>query len=446
MFEPAGEARVVRVAPVNVAQAVVAGLVGGVVVGNGAVVVLVDGGARGADLRLQGGSVRRAAGVREALPGGGAVRQLVGLLFLLVLEGVFDAAQGEVGVAQGGGLFAAPQAAFANAGEGFEVVRGLQRRVLAAVDHLDGLHGEFGFADAACAEFDVALDAVFADLPIDALFHVAEGIERGVVEVAAVGEGAQGGEELAAAFEVAGDGARFHQGVAFPVAAVDEVVLFHRSKRQRERPGLAEGAQAHVNAIDVAVGGVGVEGVDEALRQFAVPGFVFLRFLVVGGAGGAVFAVGVDEVDVGGEVEFAAAQFAHAEDEHRHRLAASVQRFAVARGQCLVLPGKRRADEGFGEGAGAGEEGGFVDEAVHYGVDVAHLAAVFVAPQLLHQRRFVFRRRVLGGVSGAVVFVGRRFRGEIGQPVGVAFELGSGVGAGLVEASEVGAGHGRRVG
>ena len=87
--------------------------------------MLVDGVAGGADLGLQAGSVRRAAGQRQALPGGFVLRQLVGLLFVFVLQGVFDAAQGEVGVAQGGGLFAAPQAAFANAGEGFEVVRGL---------------------------------------------------------------------------------------------------------------------------------------------------------------------------------------------------------------------------------------------------------------------------------------------------------------------------------
>ena len=127
LFEPARKARVVRVAPVDVAQAVVAGLVGGgvVVFGNGAVVVLVDGVAGGADLCLQAGSVRRAAGQRQALPGGFVLRQLVGLLFVFVLEGVFDAAQGEVGLSQGGGLFAAPQAALANAGEGFEVVRGL---------------------------------------------------------------------------------------------------------------------------------------------------------------------------------------------------------------------------------------------------------------------------------------------------------------------------------
>ena len=317
---------------------------------------------------------------------------------------------------------------------------------MAAVDHLDGLYGEFGFADAARAEFDVALDARFADLSVDALLHVAEGGERGVVKVAAVGEGAQRGEQLAAAFKVAGDGARFHQGVALPVAAVDEVVLFHRGKGEGERPGLAEGAQAHIDAVNVAVGGVGVECVDEALGEFAVPAFVFLGFLFAGGAGGAVFAVGVDEVDVGGEVEFAAAQFAHAEDEHGDGVAVGVHGFAVACGKGLVLPGERRADEGFGQGAGAGEEGGFVDEAVHDGVDVAHLAAVFVAPQLLHQ--FVFCRgvRVFGGVSGAVVFVGRRFRGEVGQPVGVAFELGGGVGAGFVEAGEVGAGHGRRVG
>ena len=146
---------------------------------------------------------------------------------------------------------------------------------------------------------------------------------------------------------------------------------------------------------------------DEALRQFAVPGFVLLRFLLAGGAGGAVVAVGVDEVDVGGEVEFAAAQFAHAEDEHRYRLAVFVHRFAVARGQRLVLPGKRHADEGFSERAGAGEEGGFVDEAVYYRVDVAHLAAVFVAPQLLHQLVFGRSNRVFGSEGVAVVFGGR---------------------------------------
>ena len=146
---------------------------------------------------------------------------------------------------------------------------------------------------------------------------------------------------------------------------------------------------------------------DEALGEFAVPAFVFLRFLVASDAGGAVFAVGVDEVDVGGEVEFAAAQCAHAEDEHGYRLAVFVHRFAVARGQRLVLPGKRHADEGLRQGAGAGEEGGFVNEAVHHRVDVAHLAAVFVAPQLLHQLVFAGSNRVFGGKGVAVVFGGR---------------------------------------
>ena len=310
---------------------------------------------------------------------------------------------------------------------------------MAAVDHLDGLYGEFGFADAARAKFDVAFDARFADLSVDALFHVAEGGERGVVKVAAVGEGAQRGEQLAAAFKVAGDGARFHQGVALPVAAVDEVVLFHRGKGEGERPGLAEGAQAHIDAVNVAVGGVGVKCVDEALGEFAVPAFVFLGFLFAGCAGGAVFAVGVDEVDVGGEVEFAAAQFAHAEDEHGDGVAVGVHGFAVACGKSLVLPGKRGADEGFGQGAGAGEEGGFVDEAVHDGVDVAHLAAVFVAPQLLHQ--FVFCRgvRVFGGVGVAVVFCRAGGGVERGVDGGVARELCGGVVAGLYEGDEVGA-------
>ena len=320
----------------------------------------------------------------------------------------------------------------------------MECRVLAAVDHLDGLHGEFGFADAARAEFDVAFHAFFADLPVDALFHVGQGVQGGVVEVAAVGEGAQGGEQFAAAIDVAGDGAGFHQGVAFPVAAVDEVVLFHRGVGQGERAGLAEGAQAHIHAVNVAVFCHGVEGVDEALREFAVPGFVFFGF--ASAAGRAALAVGVDEVDVGGEVEFASAEFAHAEDEHGHGVAVAIQRGAVTGAVGGELPVVRGGNQGFGERAGAGEEGGFVDVAIHDGVDVADLPAVFVLAQLPHQRRFVFRRRVFGGVSGAVVFVGTGSGVKVGQPVGVAFELGGGVGAGFVEAGEVGAGHGRRVG
>ena len=104
-----------------------------------------------------------------------------------------------------------------------------------------------------------------------------------------------------------------------------------------------------------------------------------------------------------------------------------------------MLPGERGADEGFGKRAGAGEEGRFVDEAVDDGVDEAYLAAVFVAPQLLHQFVFVRRNRVFGGEGLAVVFFWRSAGVEAGVDAGVARQLRGGVVARLDESDEVGA-------
>ena len=72
-------------------------------------------------------------------------------------------------------------------------------------------------------------------------------------------------------------------------------------------------------------------------------------------------------------------------------------------------------------------------------MDVAHLAAVFVAPQLLHE--FVFARgvRVCGGVTVAVVFCWAGGGVEAGVDAGVARQLRGGVVACLDEGNEVSA-------
>ena len=123
VVKPAREVGIVRVGPVHGGEVVGdGGGRGGVFVGDGRGVVLVDGVARLLDARLQGGDARDVAGGGEALPGAVVivVRQAVGLLVVAVLQGIFDAAQGEVGVLQGLCVGGGHEAARADVVEGGE--------------------------------------------------------------------------------------------------------------------------------------------------------------------------------------------------------------------------------------------------------------------------------------------------------------------------------------
>ncbi|MNC21090.1 hypothetical protein D3C75_690590 [compost metagenome] len=115
---------------------------------------------------------------------------------------------------------------------------------------------------------------------------------------------------------------RLDHGVALPVAAMVLVVILHGGEGDGERPRLAEGTQPHVDPKHLTILGGLVQGVDQALAQldeellvgeFAPPAD---RVAVVG--------EGEDEVDVRGEIQLAATQLAHAEDEQGLGVAVAV--------------------------------------------------------------------------------------------------------------------------
>ena len=92
-----------------------------------------------------------------------------------------------------------------------------------------------------------------------------------------------------------------------------------------------------------------------------------------------------NEVDVGGEVELAAAELAHAEHDERLRFAGRVARLTIRAHQVAVRVLDGRGDGGIGEGAGVGQ--GLRDRGPAREVapgDAHHLART-LAPQRRHE-------------------------------------------------------------
>ena len=227
-----------------------------------------------------------------------------------------------------------------------------QGRFAATTDQLGQLHDELDLADAAGAELEVVGEILARHFRIDQRLHLAQPGERGVVEVLAVDERAQQLLQLLAGSAVAGDRARLDPRVALPVAALALVVLFHRGERQRQPAGVAERAQAQVDPRADAVHG---RLVQQAYQLAAEPDEVFAvveRACAVGLAG---VRVRQHQVDVGGEVQLAAAELAEADHQQPLQGAVVVAAVAVAHGQRALGPVQRHAEQRLVQHAGGGQ-------------------------------------------------------------------------------------------
>jgi hypothetical protein len=227
-----------------------------------------------------------------------------------------------------------------------------QRRFAPAADQLHRLHEELYFADAARPELEVGGQFSPLHLRVDHRLHLAQSVERGVVEVTPVDEGAQGFEQFVACADVAGHGPRLDPGVAFPVTALALVVLLHRRETQRQPTRGAEGPQSQVDAVAESVGG----DVAQQLRQaLANAREVFLGRERSRTVASAVLGEGVDEVDVGRKVELAAAELAQAEHHERSGAAATVIDAPVPFAHRSFHRGERAVQRLFGDARAARE-------------------------------------------------------------------------------------------
>jgi len=264
---------------------------------------------------LQLGVERRPVGVvrhaRHALAVFGAFRQGVRLLVLEVLQPVLGAAQEPVGLAQ-----------LAHGGRGQQLAllqprQRLERRahgepgVAPPAHELQRLRDELDLADATGAELHVLGELAPRHLPSHLGVQTPHRGERGVVEVLAIHERPHDGGELLVRRPA--QGARLDPRVALPLAALRDEIGLERLEAGRERSGVAVGPQPHVHAKGESV-------LRDLGEQADEPAARALQALGVGAVG-----VGEDEVDVGGDVELAAAELAHGHD-HQVWLAHPLER------------------------------------------------------------------------------------------------------------------------
>ena len=195
----------------------------------------------------------------------------------------------------------------------------LQRRITAAANQLKDLRHELDFPDTAGTELDVVGHVLARDLAADLRVQVAHRVDRTKVEVLAEDKRARDAFELGVPLGLQ-IGTRVHDAcldprVAFPLAALRDQVVFERGDRADERPRVAVRPQAHVDAENLAVTGDFAQRCDQALAEAREEVVGLDLAPAVGGSSRiAVFRVDEDVIDVGRYVEFAPAEFAHADD------------------------------------------------------------------------------------------------------------------------------------
>src|SRR6266550_7090002 len=263
----------------------------------------------------------REVGIAERLAQARAFRRVVGQLLRLaivaILETMLDVAQKAVGALQSVTRALRQQTAFGECGERSPRVAHTKVGLLSPTHDLQRLRDEFDFTNTAASELDVVRVAASALLFAYLAVNIAQTFVHVVIEILAINERRDVARELVVA--VAGQWPCLEPCVAFPRPSLCNKVMLERDERRGQRTAFPIGTKAHVDAEDVTVGGDFIESADHAasepIEEFTVgdgPGTARIPFL----------RIDEHEIDIGRDVELAAAQLPHADDDQLLRCAA----------------------------------------------------------------------------------------------------------------------------
>src|SRR3569833_2429070 len=242
-------------------------------------------------------------------------------------------------------------------GQAFQLIRGGRETELQARPIVTVLHRlvERGYLPAhAGAELDVVFHALAFDLFLDQGLHLAQRAIGAEIEIAAEDEGAQQVQQFFAGGAVARHCRRLDPGVPLPLAAVALVIRGRRGEAHHQRTAVAERTQPHVDAKDEALGHRRVDRLNETLGEAAE--IIFIRECPRATHGLTVLWIGEDQVDVGGKIEFARPELAHADDDQTLPRAAARARRPAPLGR---LP---RMQPAAGAGGAGGGQGGKIPQ------------------------------------------------------------------------------------
>ena len=250
-------------------------------------------------------------GLRERGPGQGIGGQVLGLAIFPGLNRMLRVAQKTIGPPelQSGAFRQATQRRAL--GQDRQQLAPLQRHVATAADQLKTLGDKLDFANAAGAQFDVAVPPAPADFSHDTPLHVAQAADGAVIHVAPVDKrpqaGLQGFDDLGAT----GDRARLDQRVTLPVPPPLPPLIVRLERRVAVRQGaaVAVGPQAHVDTEHKTLGIDGVEAGDERAPH---PGEeLFIAEPAPAAPGHPRLRVGKHQIDIRGQVQLVPAELAH---------------------------------------------------------------------------------------------------------------------------------------
>ena len=116
-------------------------------------------------------------------------------------------------------------------------------------------------------------------------------------------------------------------GIALPVTAVLQQVGLERRKTGDGRSAVAERAQTSIHAKHEAIRGAIIQQPDDNLRQASE---ILLATQLARSVAFPIRGIQEDDIDVGGEIQFAAAQLAHRQHDERHDITSRPAETAMA--------------------------------------------------------------------------------------------------------------------
>ena len=187
----------------------------------------------------------------------------------------------------------------------------MQLGISPTANQLKRLHDELDFANAPGPQLDIALHALAFDFPVDHRLEFAQRLDGAEVQIAAIDERAKARQQRLPGVDIPCHGARLEHGVTLPLTPLILIVAVQHREAAHQRSTVAQRAQTHVHAKHEAVGRHGIQGSNQALAELGK-----ILLMLEGFApslGFAFFGERKDQVDIGGEVQLARAQLAHAQ-------------------------------------------------------------------------------------------------------------------------------------
>ena len=270
---------------------------------------------------LQSGKAHEAS---QAFAGRVVAGDGMSLAVVLHLEAMLEVAEEDVGLSENARILGGEQFVLDEFLQARQGLGTLEERLAAGMKELEGLGGEFDFADAAAAQLHVAVELAGSDdLVFDAVLHGGDFGQHAFVDGARVTEGLDHFEELGGERLAAGDAAGFDEHHALPGLAPLRVIIFVAGERTAERAAVAFGPEAQVDAVKGAFGGhardLGDEGFGKAIEEGVIGEGGFGRFAFGRGLAERAPFLGIDEDDINvrAVIELVAAELAEAEDAGR---------------------------------------------------------------------------------------------------------------------------------